>query len=102
MSERIIPLTEPPAGGDERNGSILFVGTATTVITCGGFTLLTDPNFLHSGDHAHLGYGLTPDRPTNPALEIDDLPPLDFCLLSHLHGDHWDEVAEAKLSKSLP
>ncbi|SNB46822.1 MBL fold metallo-hydrolase [Geobacter sp. DSM 9736] len=84
------------------SGSILFVGTATTVITCGGFTILTDPNFLHSGDHAHLGYGLTSRRRTNPALEIEDLPHLDLCLLSHLHGDHWDRVAEAKLSKALP
>ena len=84
------------------SGSIFFVGTATTVITCGGFTILTDPNFLHAGDHAHLGYGLTSERKTNPAIEIEQLPPLDLCLLSHLHGDHWDAVAEAKLSKSLP
>jgi L-ascorbate metabolism protein UlaG (beta-lactamase superfamily) len=83
-------------------GSILFVGTATTVIKGDGFTILTDPNFLHAGDHAHLGYGLTSKRKTNPALDIEQLPPLDACLLSHLHGDHWDRVAEEKLSKALP
>jgi L-ascorbate metabolism protein UlaG (beta-lactamase superfamily) len=83
-------------------GAILFVGTATTVIKGDGFTILTDPNFLHAGDHAHLGYGLTSKRKTNPALEIEQLPPLDACLLSHLHGDHWDRVAEEKLSKTLP
>ncbi|HWI40603.1 MAG TPA: MBL fold metallo-hydrolase [Verrucomicrobiae bacterium] len=83
-------------------GSVLFVGTATTLIRCGGFSILTDPNFLHAGDHAHLGYGLTTERLTEPALEIGQLPPLDLCLLSHLHGDHWDEVAEAALPRSLP
>jgi L-ascorbate metabolism protein UlaG (beta-lactamase superfamily) len=83
-------------------GSIFFVGTATTVIRYGGFTILTDPNFLHAGDHAHLGYGLTSVRRTNPAIEIDDLPPLDLCVLSHMHGDHWDHIAAERLPKTLP
>ena len=83
-------------------GSIFFVGTATTIIRYGGFTILTDPNFLHAGDHVHLGYGLTSKRLTNPALAIGDLPPLDLCVLSHLHDDHWDRVATAMLRKDLP
>jgi L-ascorbate metabolism protein UlaG (beta-lactamase superfamily) len=86
---------------DLRRGSVLFIGTATTLIRYGGFTLLTDPNFLHAGDHAHLGYGLTSQRLTDPAVEPEDLPTLDACLLSHLHGDHWDRVAEAKLPRDL-
>jgi len=44
-----------------RGGSLFFVGTATTIIRFGGFTLLTDPNFLHQGERVHLGYGL-PNR----------------------------------------
>jgi L-ascorbate metabolism protein UlaG (beta-lactamase superfamily) len=40
-------------------GSLTFIGTATTVLRLGGFTLLTDPNFLHRGQRAYLGYGLT-------------------------------------------
>lgn len=94
-----------PAGADTptmRQGSIFFVGTATTLIRYGGFTILTDPNFLHAGDHAHLGYGLTSERKTSPAMEIEELPPLDLCVLSHMHGDHWDQIAEEKLPKSLP
>ncbi|MEW6613035.1 MAG: MBL fold metallo-hydrolase [Pseudomonadota bacterium] len=83
-------------------GSIFFVGTATTVIRYGGLTLLTDPNFLHAGDHAHLGYGITTERLTDPAVEVEALPPLDLCVLSHMHGDHWDHVAEAKLPRTLP
>jgi L-ascorbate metabolism protein UlaG (beta-lactamase superfamily) len=35
-----------------------------------------DPNFLHA--------------PDQPAVEIEDLPPLDFILLSHLHGDTYE------------
>lgn len=87
---------------DFRNGSIFFVGTATVLIRYAGFTILTDPNFLHRGDHVHLGYGLISRRRTNPAVEIEDLPPLDFVLLSHMHGDHFDRVAERKLNRATP
>lgn len=85
-----------------RRGSIFFIGTATTIIHLGSFTVLTDPNFLHAGEHVHLGYGLHAVRQTNPAIEVDQLPPLDLCVLSHMHGDHWDRVADASLPKDLP
>jgi L-ascorbate metabolism protein UlaG (beta-lactamase superfamily) len=87
---------------DFGSGSIFFVGNATVLIRYAGFTILTDPNFLHAGDHVHLGYGLSSRRRTDPAVEIEDLPPLDFVLLSHLHGDHFDRVAERKLNKATP
>jgi len=67
-----------------------------------GFTILTDPNFLHAGDHVHLGYGLTSERLTEPAINIEDLPPIDLCVLSHYHGDHFDQLVEEKLNKDLP
>ena len=90
------------AAADFIHGSIFFVGTATVILRYGGFTILTDPNFLHAGDHVHLGYGLTARRLTDPAIEIDELPPVDFCILSHYHGDHFDHIAEERLRKDLP
>lgn len=88
---------------DRESGSIFFVGTATVIIRYAGFTILTDPNFLHSGDHVHLGYGITSERKTEPAIEIEELPSdIDFVLLSHYHGDHFDRVVEEKLDQSLP
>lgn len=72
------------------------------MLRLGPFTLLTDPNFLHAGHRAYLGYGLWSKRLKDPACEIADLPPLDAVVLSHLHGDHWDRVAEAGIAKSLP
>jgi L-ascorbate metabolism protein UlaG (beta-lactamase superfamily) len=87
---------------DFSGGSIFFVGTATVILRYAGFTILTDPNFLHAGDHVHLGYGLTSRRLTNPAIELEDLPPLDFCVLSHYHGDHFDHIVEERLQKDLP
>ena len=87
---------------DKSNGSIFFIGTATVIIRYGGFTILTDPNFLHAGDHVHLGYGLTSERLTEPAINIEELPPIDLCVLSHYHGDHFDRIVEEKLRKDLP
>ena len=77
-----------------------FVGTATTVITLGSFTVLTDPNFLRRGQRAYLGWGLSTKRLTDPALAPAQLPALDLVVLSHLHGDHFDRVARAELDKT--
>lgn len=63
---------------------------------------MTDPNFLHAGDHVHLGPGVTGTRVTNPALDLHDLPRIDAVLLSHYHADHFDEKVEASLRRSLP
>ncbi len=93
----------PPTGEpDPGPGELLFIGTATVLVRHGGFTFLTDPNFLHQGDYAKLGYGLRSKRLTEPAMGVEDLPPLDFVILSHHHGDHFDEVAAAGLDKDVP
>jgi hypothetical protein len=43
---------------DLTRSSILFIGTATVLIRYGGFTILTDRNFVHRAEYVHLGYGL--------------------------------------------
>ena len=84
------------------SGSVFFIGNATVLIKCAGFTILTDPTFIHMHEKVPLGYGLETTRLTNPAMEINQLPPLDLVLLSHFHGDHFDQVAIRELDKSLP
>lgn len=81
---------------------LTFVGTATTLLRLGNFTLLTDPNFLHRGQRAYLGKGLWSRRLTEPAFQPHELPDLDAVVLSHLHGDHFDRVARRDLSRSQP
>ena len=79
-----------------------WIGNATVLLRLGGFTILTDPTFIHRHEETWLGYGLHTKRLTDPAIEISDLPPLDFVLLSHFHGDHFDQAAERDLDKQLP
>jgi L-ascorbate metabolism protein UlaG (beta-lactamase superfamily) len=102
---RLDPAPAPaPASATEAaaDGSIYFIGNATVLLRYRGFTILTDPTFVHKHEEVPLGYGLHTKRLTDPAIDIADLPPLDFVLLSHFHGDHFDRVAEQELDKSLP
>lgn len=93
------PSSRPDASNES---SITFIGNATVLIRYAGITILTDPNFLHKGEHVHLGYGLKSERLTNPAIELDALPPIDLVLLSHLHGDHFDQIVEKRLDRNVP
>ena len=95
-----LPARDDPTADDR--ASVTFIGTATVLVQYRSLTFLTDPNFLHAGDHAHLGYGLRSKRLTDPAVELAELPPLDFVLLSHHHGDHFDHLVERQLDRAMP
>ncbi len=98
----------PPAGRGTAedmtvpNATLTFVGNATTVLRLGGFTLLTDPNFVRRGQRVHLGYGLVSKRRHDPAFTPAELPRYDALVLSHLHGDHFDGVARRELPRRPP
>lgn len=89
-----MPLTD--------QGSVQFIGNATVLIRYGGMTILTDPTFIHRHEQVSIGYGMHSTRLVDPAMEIGDLPPVDLIVLSHFHGDHFDQVAERELDKSIP
>ncbi|KAL0057867.1 hypothetical protein AAF712_015474 [Marasmius tenuissimus] len=96
------PRSSGQLGGHDTNASIFFIGTATTVLEFAGLRILTDPNFLHAGDHVHLGPGVTAQRRTNPAVDLHELPSMDAILLSHYHADHFDQLVEDNLNRAFP
>jgi len=96
---KVHPTNAPDAFTD---ASLFFVGTATTIIEWAGLRILTDPNFLHAGDHVHLGPGVSATRQTNPAVDLEDLPRIDVIFLSHYHEDHFDREVEDKLTRDIP
>lgn len=99
----VIELTPPSADApaDTQSGSVFFVGAATVILRYAGFTILTDPNFLQRGEQAQLGYGITSTRLTEPAMRIDQLPPIDLVVLSHYHGDHFDQRVQNVLDRKV-
>ena len=102
QNQQTLELPAGSANAQADSGSVQFIGTATIIIRYAGMTILTDPNFLHKGDHVHLGYGLKSERLTEPAIPFEKLPPIDFVLLSHMHGDHFDQLVQEKLDRKIP
>ncbi len=100
--QNTLTLPGTPGLPEIAHGSLRFIGTATVLLRYAGFTILTDPNFLHQGEYANLGYGLHSRRLTNPALPLERVPPLDLIILSHMHGDHFDHVVMHRLDKAIP
>lgn len=66
------------------------------------YSLTSQPNFLHAGDHVHLGPGVWSQRKTNPAVDLHNLPNIDIVLLSHYHADHFDQHVENSLRRDIP
>ena len=99
MSVLQLPEGEP---ADFSRGQVYFIGNATTLIRFGGITVLTDPAFLHKGEHVDLGHGIWARREVEPACQVADLPYVDLIVLSHYHGDHFDDVAARDLDKQVP
>lgn len=99
---RVNPSKDTAGGQGDENAKLLFVGTATVILEWEGVRVMTDPNFLHAGDHVHLGPGVTGTRLTNPAIDLHDLPRIDLVCLSHYHADHFDQKVEASLRRDLP
>jgi len=95
-------VTVIPGAGGTLSAAVTFVGNATTVLRLGDFTVLTDPAFGPAGSRVSLGYGMWTRRVKDPALDVLDLSALDGMVLSHLHGDHLDRFALARLPESLP
>ncbi len=102
MAQSPLRLPSSSTGPGAASAQVTFVGTATTVLRVLGFSILTDPNFLRRGQRAYVGLGITTRRLTEPAMSVGQLPDLDFILLSHHHGDHFDRIAAAGLDHDLP
>jgi N-acyl-phosphatidylethanolamine-hydrolysing phospholipase D len=71
----------------ERNPALTWIGHATFFVLVDGASFLTDPVF---SERASLLDFAGPRRLVPPGVPLDELPPVDFALLSHDHDDHTD------------
>ena len=65
---------------------IAWIGHATFLIKLGDITIITDPIFSKNAGPLIFG----PDRFTEPALNLNEIPKTDVFLLTHNHYDHLD------------
>lgn len=77
---------------------VTWIGHATVVVKMDGFTFITDP--IWAANAAPISY--TQYRIIKPPCRIEDLPKLDFGVISHNHYDHLDEDAIKNISKINP
>ena len=63
-----------------------WLGHATVLASINGKTILFDPVFSESA--APVSWAVKRYQP--PAIDIDQLPPIDFIMISHDHYDHLD------------
>jgi len=78
---------------------VTYINHSTFLIQVGPYNILTDPIW---SDRTSPVQFAGPRRMSPPGLNFDDLPPIDFVLISHNHYDHLDvktvEMLEQRFS----
>ncbi len=79
---------------------VTYINHSTTLIQTAGENILTDPIWsTHAGPFGEFGV----KRSIYPGMEMEDLPDIDFILISHSHYDHLDiPTIEALVKKHQP
>ncbi|MEH6610188.1 MAG: MBL fold metallo-hydrolase [Halioglobus sp.] len=67
--------------------TVTWIGHATLLVQMEHVTFLTDPTWSNRPSPLPL---IGPGRFVEPGLRLDDLPPIDFVVISHNHYDHLD------------
>ncbi|WP_223788480.1 MBL fold metallo-hydrolase [Marinicella meishanensis] len=77
---------------------VTWLGHAAVLVQYQGVSFLTDP---HLSDHASpLPFG-GPSRVVPPALTVEQLPEVDFVVISHNHYDHLDHETVVALGNRV-
>jgi len=94
----VAPVDHRLIAADLTQPKVTWLGHATVLVQHGGISFLTDP---HLTDHASpLPFG-GPKRVVPPALKVEELPAVDFVLISHNHYDHLDHTTVVALGNRV-
>ncbi|WP_433041893.1 MBL fold metallo-hydrolase [Dactylosporangium sp. CS-033363] len=84
------------------NVRVTHIGGPTALVEAGPWRILTDPTFDPPGRRYSFGWGTGSRKSTGPALDPDQLGPVDAVLLSHdQHADNLDDRGRELLA-SVP
>lgn len=81
---RIVPFNRQAI---MHNPSITWIGHSTMLVRMDSVTFLTDPVFSERASPVSFA---GPKRLVPPGVPLNELPPIDFALISHDHYDHAD------------
>ncbi len=79
--------------------TVTWVGHATLLVQMSHLSFLTDP--MWSDRASPLAFA-GPSRHAAPGVAINDLPPIDFVVISHNHYDHMDKDSLVALAARDP
>jgi len=79
--------------------TVTWVGHATLLVQMDHVTFLTDP--IWSNRPSPISFA-GPRRFVSPGIALEDLPPIDFVVVSHNHYDHLDLPTLAALAERGP
>ncbi len=80
---------------------ITRIGGPTALIEWEGWRILTDPTFDPPGRTYSFALGTSSTKTTGPAIDLDDIGPIDAVLLSHHHhADNLDDAGRAGLGRA--
>lgn len=92
--------SEPGPPPPERVGlgelRITFINHSTVLIQMDSLNIITDPVWSHRISPVSWA---GPSRKRDPGLKFEDLPPIDYVLVSHNHYDHCDINTLLRLKK---
>lgn len=108
LSTALVARNGPAIAANERStrsARLTQVRNATLRIDYGGVRFLVDP--VLADKDAYPGFeGTANSQRRNPLvplpMPLTSIVDVDAVIVTHLHPDHWDEVAKAKLNKLLP
>jgi L-ascorbate metabolism protein UlaG (beta-lactamase superfamily) len=79
-----------------------WLGQAGFLIDTGSHRVLIDPYLSDSLAKKYRNRGYSHVRLMAPPIEIAELPPIDYILCTHSHGDHMDGATLAPIARRFP
>jgi N-acyl-phosphatidylethanolamine-hydrolysing phospholipase D len=92
----IVPNNGEALRANSSNPTATWIGHATLLVQMNGVNFLTDPTWSNTPSPVPL---IGPSRYVKPGISLQDLPPIDFVMISHNHYDHLDLPSLRKLAK---
>lgn len=89
----------PPAPFNPELPSAMWINHSTTLIQIDGINILTDPIW---SDRCSPFSFLGPKRRHEPSVKLEELPIIDYVLISHNHYDHLDRKSVLALHALYP
>ena len=87
----------PPKTAVSEGIRITFINHSTFLIQTAGYNILTDPIWSQRTSPVQFA---GPSRMRPPGIKFEDLPSIDYVLISHNHYDHLDVATMKRLIKA--